>query len=80
MAALKDHIGAGMKVHGLSVLGPGPSLERVFEEHLGIFEAIRRRDATRARQLMRLHIDGSRDRVFGGHSLDLAFEPATRTP
>ncbi len=35
-------------------------------------DAIRSRDAERARALMALHLKGSRDRIFDGHALDLA--------
>jgi DNA-binding FadR family transcriptional regulator len=73
MIALEEHIGAGMKIHGLSVMGPDTALEGVFAEHTAIFEAIRNRDAEKARMLMRLHLEGSRDRVFGGRTLDLSF-------
>ncbi len=73
MQALKEHIGVGMKFHGLSVMGPNAALEGVFEEHRAIYEAIRDRDAAEAEALMRSHLEGSRDRVFGGRTLDLAF-------
>lgn len=73
MNALKEHIGVGMKIHGLSVMAPDTALEGVFAEHTAIFDAIRRRDAEKARTLMRLHLEGSRDRVFGGRTLDLSF-------
>jgi GntR family transcriptional regulator, transcriptional repressor for pyruvate dehydrogenase complex len=72
MAALKDHIHVGMKFHGVSLAGARGGLEHVFSEHFGIFEAIRARDANRARELMRRHLEGSRDRVFEGRMLDLA--------
>lgn len=73
MQALKQHIGVGMKFHGLSVMGPNAALEGVFEEHRAIYEAIHNRDAAKAQALMRMHLEGSRDRVFGGRTLDLAF-------
>jgi DNA-binding FadR family transcriptional regulator len=73
MSALKEHIGVGMKFHGLSLMGPNAALEGVFEEHVALFEAIRNRDAATARTLMRLHLESSRDRVFGGRTLDLSF-------
>jgi DNA-binding FadR family transcriptional regulator len=73
MQALKEHIGVGMKFHGLSVMGPSAALESVFEEHVAIFEAIRNRDAAKARTIMRGHLESSRDRVFGGRTLDLSF-------
>ncbi len=72
MAALKDHIHVGMKFHGVSLAGAQGGLEHVYSEHFGIFEAIRARDANRARELMRRHLEGSRDRVFEGRMLDLA--------
>ena len=72
MLALKDHIHIGMKLHGVSLMGPSQGLESVFDEHLGIFEAIRARDAHRAREAMRGHLTGSRDRVFEGRMLDLS--------
>ncbi|WP_441277330.1 FadR/GntR family transcriptional regulator [Tardiphaga sp. 172_B4_N1_3] len=71
--ALKDHVAVGMKLHGLSLMGPRPGLEQVFEEHSSIFEAIRDRDAEAARTAMRLHLETSRDRLFEGRLLDLAF-------
>lgn len=72
MLALREHVGVGMKFHGLALKAPGDGLEHVFREHHSIFEAIRQRDADRARSLMRLHLEGSRDRVFGGGMLDLS--------
>lgn len=72
MQALKDQIGVVMKFHGLSVTGPQPQLERVFKEHSEIFEAVRDRDAETAASLMRRHLEGSRDRVFEGKTLDLS--------
>ncbi|NYZ14354.1 FadR family transcriptional regulator [Azospirillum sp. RWY-5-1] len=72
MLALKDHIAVGMKFHGVSLMGPKSGLAGVFEEHKGIFEAIRHRDAEAARDLMRRHLEGSRDRIFEGKVLDLS--------
>ncbi|WP_404977669.1 FadR/GntR family transcriptional regulator [Ancylobacter sp. 3268] len=72
MQALKDHIAVGMKFHGVSLMGPNPGLAGVFAEHQAIFEAIRRRDAQTARDLMRRHLEGSRDRIFEGRTLDLS--------
>ena len=71
--ALKDHVAVGMKLHGLSLMGPRPGLEQVFEEHSSIFEAVRDRDAEAARTAMRLHLETSRDRLFEGRLLDLSF-------
>src|SRR3954470_18434091 len=72
LQALKDHIAVGMKFHGTSLLGPQGGLAGVLDEHRGIFEAIRNRDADKARMAMRRHLEGSRDRVFEGKMLDLA--------
>ncbi|MGU3493353.1 FadR/GntR family transcriptional regulator [Xanthobacteraceae bacterium A53D] len=72
MQALKDHIAVGMKFHGVSLMGPRPALAGVFEEHRSIFEAIQRRDAATARDVMRKHLEGSRDRIFEGRALDLS--------
>ena len=72
LQALKDHIAVGMKFHGMSLLGPQGGLAGVLDEHRSIFEAIRNRDADKARMAMRRHLEGSRDRVFEGKMLDLA--------
>jgi GntR family transcriptional repressor for pyruvate dehydrogenase complex len=45
---------------------------RDHEEHLGIFEALRRRDAEEAAELMRLHLEGVRSVLSG------RLEPADR--
>ncbi len=37
--ALKDHINVGMKLHGLSLLGPAGGLVGVLDEHDAIFAA-----------------------------------------
>ncbi|POR55590.1 FadR/GntR family transcriptional regulator [Bosea psychrotolerans] len=72
MQALKDHINVGMKLHGLSLLGPAGGLAGVLDEHARIFAAIGARDAEAARDAMRMHIKGSYDRLFEGRVLDLA--------
>lgn len=72
MQALKDHIAVGMKIHGVSLMGPQPGLIGVFSEHQAIYEAIRDQDAEKARGEMRKHLTGSRDRVFEGKELDLS--------
>lgn len=72
MQALKDHIAVGMKFHGVSLMGPHSGLAGVFKEHQSVFDAIRRRDAHTARDLMRQHLEGSRDRIFEGRALDLS--------
>jgi GntR family transcriptional repressor for pyruvate dehydrogenase complex len=70
--ALRAHIGVGMKLHGLALLGPSPGLQRVFDEHNAIYEAIRDGKAEIARDGMRQHLIGSRDRLFEGRVLDLS--------
>ncbi len=74
MDALKDHIAVGMQFHGLSLKATTDGLAHVFGEHSAIYDAIRARDADRARELMRRHLIGSRDRLFEGrrNSLETA--------
>ncbi len=64
MEALKDHIAVGMRFHGNSVKREASGLARVFAEHNAVFEAIRTRNSTKARDLMREHLLGSRERLF----------------
>lgn len=72
MAALKDHIDVGMKLHGASAAAARGGLDHVFAEHQDVYEAIGVRAAERARDAMRRHLEGSRDRVFEGRALDLS--------
>jgi GntR family transcriptional repressor for pyruvate dehydrogenase complex len=72
MQALRDHINVGMKLHGLSLLGPAGGLVGVLDEHDAIFAAIRDRNGELARDAMRRHIQGSCDRLFEGRMLDLS--------
>lgn len=72
MDALKPHIAVGMHLHGLSLMGPSQQLQRVFAEHERIYDAIARGDAADAKAAMRLHLEGSRDRLFEGKVLDLS--------
>jgi GntR family transcriptional repressor for pyruvate dehydrogenase complex len=53
-----------MRFHGISIKRDSTGLARVFGEHAAIFEAIRVRDVVRARDLMRIHLNGSRERLF----------------
>lgn len=64
MEALKDHIASGMRFHGASIKLDGSGLSRVFAEHGAIHDAIRKRDAEKARDLMRRHLLSSQERVF----------------
>lgn len=74
MDALKAHIAVGMHLHGLSLLGPKLGLEQVYEEHNTIYRAIAEGRAEDAREAMRKHLEGSRDRLFEGRMLDLSME------
>lgn len=76
LQALQSHIAVGMRIHGLALLGPNSGLRGVWEEHHGIFAAIRDRDPEAARTRMAAHIGASRDRLFEGRLLDLAMEVA----
>ncbi len=73
MDALKPHIAVGMHLHGLSLLGPRQGLQKVFQEREEIYKAIAEGRADDARDLMRAHLEGSRDRLFEGRALDLSF-------
>ena len=72
MQALRTHISVGMKLHGLALMGPSPGLQRVFEEHSKIYQAIRDGDGEMARDRMRQHLEGSRNRLFEDRMLDLS--------
>jgi len=72
LEALRDHIAVGMKLHGLSLMGPLILLEQVYAEHESIYEAIAARDDELARDRMRRHLEGSRNRLFEGKVLDLS--------
>ena len=76
MDALKDHIAVGMKFHGLSLKATPDGLKQVYEEHRAIQEAIRDRRPERARDLMRAHLVGSRDRLFEGRRMSLEAQEA----
>jgi GntR family transcriptional repressor for pyruvate dehydrogenase complex len=64
LRALKEHIAVGMRFHGASLMGEVSGLAHVFGEHQAIHAAIRDRRAPEARELMRGHLAGSRDRLF----------------
>jgi GntR family transcriptional repressor for pyruvate dehydrogenase complex len=72
MDALKPHIAVGMHLHGLSLMGPRLQLERVFAEHDAIFKAVADGRSDDAMASMRMHLEGSRDRLFEGKILDLS--------
>lgn len=64
MEALKDHIAVGMRFHGASVKREVSGLSKVFDEHNGIYEAIRDGKGDLAQSLMHQHLTGSRERLF----------------
>lgn len=73
LRALRDHIHVGMKLHGESLMSDGAwALEEVLAEHKAIFAAINERESETAREAIRRHIVNSRDRLFGGGTLDLS--------
>lgn len=71
MEALKDHIAVGMQFHGLSLKNSIAGLRHVFDEHAAIFQAILDRKPDIARDLMRKHLTGSRERLFEGRKPEL---------
>jgi GntR family transcriptional repressor for pyruvate dehydrogenase complex len=73
LKALRDHIYVGMKMHGDALMSDGAAaLEQVLGEHRDIYEAIKARDAVKARDVMHAHITHSRERLFGAGMLDLS--------
>jgi GntR family transcriptional repressor for pyruvate dehydrogenase complex len=72
MQALRSHIAVGMKLHGLALMGPGRGLEKVLDEHRHIYECIRDGKPDEARNHMRQHLEGSRNRLFEDRVLDLS--------
>ena len=68
--ALREHINVGMRLHGVSLM-TGGGLEETLAEHNGLFDAISTGDGSKACELMRAHLEHSRDRLFGGGLLDL---------
>lgn len=70
MEALKEHIAVGMRFHGASVKREVSGLSQVFDEHAAIFVAIRDGNGALARDLMRDHLAGSRDRLLGRRRLE----------
>ncbi|SDL17833.1 FadR/GntR family transcriptional regulator [Aliiruegeria lutimaris] len=72
LRALREQINVGMTLHGNAIITEGPTgLASVLEEHKAIFDAIHLQKPEEARGLMRMHLEHSRDRLFGGGLLDL---------
>jgi GntR family transcriptional regulator, transcriptional repressor for pyruvate dehydrogenase complex len=74
MQALKEHIFVGMHMHGLSLSGAKAKLQNVLAEHRAIYDAIRNGEPEKARDAMHKHLEGSRDRLFEGRTLDLSLD------
>jgi GntR family transcriptional repressor for pyruvate dehydrogenase complex len=53
-----------MRFHGLSLRSTSDGLQHVFVGHSAVYEAIANNDADTARQAMKTHLTGSRDRLF----------------
>jgi GntR family transcriptional repressor for pyruvate dehydrogenase complex len=64
MQALEEHIAVGMRFHGMSLRSTSDGLQHVFVEHSAVYDAIEKRDAEAARTLMKVHLTGSRNRLF----------------
>ena len=64
MQALEEHIAVGMRFHGMSLRSTSDGLQHVFAEHSAVFEAVEQGNASSARDLMRAHLTGSRNRLF----------------
>lgn len=65
--SMKSNILTGMNLtRNLSLTKPQNRLELVQQEHYAIFDAIVAKDATKARDAMRNHVDNARKRVFTG--------------
>ena len=64
MQALEEHIAIGMRFHGMSLRSTSNGLQHVFVEHTAVYQAISSGDAESARNLMKTHLAGSRDRLF----------------
>lgn len=74
MQALKEHIFVGMHMHGLSLMAAKPKLQNVLDEHRAIYQAIVDGRAKDAHKAMKSHLEGSRDRLFEGRTLDLSLD------
>lgn len=64
MQALEEHIAVGMRLHGLSLRSTKDGLAHVLVEHTEILNAIEASEAAKAKELMRNHLQGSRNRLF----------------
>lgn len=80
MAALQEHIAAGMRFHGASVRQEATGLATVFAEHAAIHAAIRDREAATARRLMHAHLAASRQRLLESPQAPDAPPPGETAP
>lgn len=64
---LKPHIATGMNItRSLSLRRTAERIRQVQDEHVAIVDAIRRRDGDAAAELMQVHIQNARRRMFEG--------------
>lgn len=64
---LRPHIATGMNItRSLSLRRTTERIRQVQDEHVAIVDAIRRRDADTAAELMQVHIQNARRRMFEG--------------
>lgn len=69
MQSLKPHIDFGMNLsRSLSLRKPASRVRHVQEEHMRIYEAIRKGEPEQARTAMREHIENARHRIFEGET------------
>lgn len=72
LRALRDHVDVGMKLHGQSlVTDRARSLRAILAEHEAIAEAIFQGRAAEAGNLLRVHLEQARERLFGCGLIDL---------
>lgn len=64
MAALKEHIAAGIRFHAISLKRNPDGLLQTLAEHEEVYEAIRNGDPATARKAMQSHLLASRNRLF----------------
>ncbi|WBU56314.1 FadR/GntR family transcriptional regulator [Paracoccus sediminicola] len=74
MAALKEHLAAGLRFQGITIQTDASGTPRGLAEHERIFDAIRNRNGQEARSLMLNHLRGGRERLFERRSPGLAIE------
>jgi DNA-binding GntR family transcriptional regulator len=61
LRTLNDHL---RRIRAFSVARPGAHIQQSFREHLAILEALKARDATKAKQLMEEHVQKACERII----------------